>query len=566
MRTFDPQIKYRLQELMDAKAISYAHMYPPARNSIKVIFPTEKDLDKVINQAVYFITNHFEPKISLKLKANRTVFCTNLDPSILGQYTKEDIKEELTEQGWKVKEIFIMQSKKSFKIEMMEQKQAKEFIKNSNTSIGHIQLKDDNKEQETDPTINQCWECGQLNPDHNSRDCTGTKICLKCGDNSHKFFDCSIPKEVNKMSELQKAARFCAACRKKTDHTSLDHRYCPKKREIIRERARLARESKLEEQNKHKKETELIKKVLDLTDKKEWPALTISNTQQTQVITIVTCALLDEATNPGVFSRKLEEGCTLNHIPPIKYRLEANTAQNFLSAIAGAKMQQSYKPIQGTLIQPPSASSTPRSRAKRTETKRIMDQDPIEQENLNHAFLVQEEKKQRQNRQRAHKQLFQATTYQHNLLESTELVQPNNQATPNKDTTQQLKEIRTGRATTEDFKILQQNLENNPLIIKTMGKQVETKEKITTLDKLSIILNNVEIFSNPEWIEEIREATKLLISAGFSKKEIKIKYKQEPETQEQLNKSPGRFGELLVNTCFYQNDLEMDSNKIVKLD
>ena len=105
-------------------------------------------------------------------------------------------------------------------------------------------------------------------------------------------------------------------------------------------------------------------------------------------------------------------------------------------------MQQLYKPTQGTLMQPPSASSTPRSFAKRTDTKRTMEQDSIEQDNLNHAFLEQEEKNQQQNYQGAHKQLFQASTYQHNLLESIELVQqPNNQATPNKDTAQQHKEM-----------------------------------------------------------------------------------------------------------------------------
>ena len=122
MRKFNPQITKRIQELMDEKAISYIHMYPPARNSIKAIFPTEKEIDKVFNHADHFKNNNFEPRLSLKLKANRTVFCTNLDPSLLELYTKEDIKASLTEQNWRVKDIYIMKSKKSFKIEMKDQK------------------------------------------------------------------------------------------------------------------------------------------------------------------------------------------------------------------------------------------------------------------------------------------------------------------------------------------------------------------------------------------------------------------------------------------------------------
>merc|ERR1711895_91647 len=54
--------------------------------------------------------------------------------------------------------------------------------------------------------------------------------------------------------------------------------------------------------------------------------------------------------------------------------------------------------------------------------------------------------------------------------------------------TLQAASIGAGEATIEDFKILQQNLESNQFIIKTLENQVETKEKITTLDKLATIL------------------------------------------------------------------------------
>ena len=231
-----------------------------------------------------------------------------------------------------------------------------------------------------------------------------------------------------------------------------------------------------------------------------------TNTQQTQIATIISCALLDEASQPGTFNQKLDEACKINNLPIVKYNLEPNTAQNFFAAITGSQKINRSQVI-----------NRPRSSVMKQDTQ---DRNSLKQINLEKIKRREEE----------------------------------TQLKPNQATLQEAS-IGTGIATIEDLKILQQNLENNQLIIKTMGKQVETKEKITTLDKLSTILNHVEVFSNPEWIEEIRKATKLLISAGFSKKEIKINYKQEPETREQFDKSPGRVGDLIFNTYFFQNDL-----------
>ena len=60
-----------------------------------------------------------------------------------------------------------MNSKKSFKIEMAERQMAKEFL-TKKTHINNIILPEESKEPETDPTINQCWDCGQINPNHSS--------------------------------------------------------------------------------------------------------------------------------------------------------------------------------------------------------------------------------------------------------------------------------------------------------------------------------------------------------------------------------------------------------------
>ena len=364
IRENNPIIKNRLQTLLDAKCITYSHMYDPARNSIKVIFPSENEIEKVMKNNEHFKNEHFTPKPSLALKANRTVFCTNLDPALLSTYTdKNEIKNMLQEQNWKIENIYFMKSKRSFKIEMKNRKQAKEFIKNPHTHIGGIKLTDDNKEPEIDPTINQCWECGQLEPNHKPKFCPGPKICLKCGCTDHKFFECPIPKDIKDMSESEKAARYCATCRKKTDHTTLDHKYCPIKREQLREKARTAREKRMEEKDKITRETELITRALDMSNKQEWPSLSMNiNSQQTKMTTIITCALIDEACKPGIFNKKLKEACKNNNLPVVTYNLEPDTAQNFLAAMTSSQNKSNIqiKDIPLSTTASPLNTSTPK--------------------------------------------------------------------------------------------------------------------------------------------------------------------------------------------------------------
>ena len=110
------------------------------KNSIKVIFPTETEIDKVMNASEYFKMHNLNPKMNLKSKNNRTVFCKNLDPAILSTYNGEEIKNMILQQGWNIKEVYIIRNKNALKIVMKELKQVQEFIDSSNTQIGKIQF------------------------------------------------------------------------------------------------------------------------------------------------------------------------------------------------------------------------------------------------------------------------------------------------------------------------------------------------------------------------------------------------------------------------------------------
>ena len=67
--------KTQLKALLDSMEIHTTRIYNPSYNSIKVIFPTENELNKVMGRRAFCEQHGYIPKISMALKATRTVFC-----------------------------------------------------------------------------------------------------------------------------------------------------------------------------------------------------------------------------------------------------------------------------------------------------------------------------------------------------------------------------------------------------------------------------------------------------------------------------------------------------------
>ena len=333
----DREIKVTVQQKLDQKGIKASRIYEPGRNSIKVIFLSEVELNKVLDNEEHFTRANLYPKLSITLKASRTVFCGGFDPALLENSSKEDIQTILETNNWKIKGVYILRSGKSFKVEFRTKEQAYKFI-NTQTNIEGVMLKPEHKEIEVDPIINQCWVCGRINPNHGSGECSNTQRCLRCGERGHKFFNCNIPRKIEDMTERQRAKRYCIPCGTQGNHTSMDHTACPTKREIIRGRTAEARSKRGEEIQNDKRDVELITRVFNYTNKDAWPQLQ-HNPDQTKVSTIVTLALLDEAVNPGIFQSKLSRSCEQNNIPKVKYTLEPNTATAFYNTLCGAATQ-----------------------------------------------------------------------------------------------------------------------------------------------------------------------------------------------------------------------------------
>ena len=95
----DERVKTTLQTLLARKNISTSRLYNPTRNSLKVIFPSEVELNKVLENKEMFLSENLTPQLSLSVKATRTIFCAGFDRAILQTYSREDIKTILVNGG-----------------------------------------------------------------------------------------------------------------------------------------------------------------------------------------------------------------------------------------------------------------------------------------------------------------------------------------------------------------------------------------------------------------------------------------------------------------------------------
>ena len=182
----DRGIKVAVQKKLDEKNIKSSRIFPPGRNSVKVIFLSETELNKVLDNEGHFTAANLYPKLSITFKANRTVFCGGFDPALMENCSQENIQAILETNNWNVKGIYMMRSGKSFKVEFRTKEQAHKFI-NTQTNIEGVMIKPEHKELEVDPTIRQCWVCGRINPNHGSGECSNTQRCLRCGRGAQIF-------------------------------------------------------------------------------------------------------------------------------------------------------------------------------------------------------------------------------------------------------------------------------------------------------------------------------------------------------------------------------------------
>ena len=325
------QIKSKLTTIFDNIRVPVDRFFAPSYETIKVVIRNEADIDKVFGNKDKFNDKGFEARLSMALRASLTVFIAGYDPALTQVYNADAIKQKLVDEGWKVMSVYVLQSKKAFKILMKNKEEVKKFLEMETVSIGNIQIAKKNINKEVNPIIPQCWGCGQIRAGHNKDTCRN-KVCLKCNSNAHDFTNCDIPKDPSKRNTGHKEKLYCVPCGLRGDHTSLDHRACPTKRGIVRERIMECRKQREEEEARLEKEKQTMKKAFEYISS-EFPQLPQRTNNNIGHATLITLALLDEAVNPGCFQVKLDKACEDNNIEKIQYKPEPETAKAVFNAI-----------------------------------------------------------------------------------------------------------------------------------------------------------------------------------------------------------------------------------------
>ena len=176
----------------------------------------------------------------MQLRYARTVFCYGFDTGLLGACDAETIKNCLIDAtpSWEVSNVYILQSKRSMKIEFKSRTIANKFLELKSINICGSRIENHHMEPEVDPSIDQCYNCGSINPGHTREQCPHPRCCLRCGYEGHLFFQCQLIPNIppSQYSEYHKGQSYCIPCQKANGHCSLNHRVCPVKRNIIKNR------------------------------------------------------------------------------------------------------------------------------------------------------------------------------------------------------------------------------------------------------------------------------------------------------------------------------------------
>ena len=295
---------------------------------------SENIVENIFSHNDYFISKGFQPNLTIQLRTARTVFCYGFDDSLLRACDSETIKQSLIDASpsWEVSSVYILQSKRSMKIEFKSRTIANNFLEMQSINISGIRIESHNMEPEVDPSIDQCYNCGILDPGHTREQCPYPPSCLRCGYEGHLFFQCQLIPNIppSQYSEYHKNQAYCIPCRNANGHCSLNHRACPVKRNMIKNRILENRSNRAKVNAEKNKGSELGKQIADELSKiKEWPCLPAQANILESSITmsaIITLAMIEEAHCQGSFQTSLDKACTVNNFPKFKYDLDHDAA------------------------------------------------------------------------------------------------------------------------------------------------------------------------------------------------------------------------------------------------
>ena len=196
------------------------------------------------------------------------------------------------------------------KIEFNSRAVTNRFLEENSVNVCGIRIEKHQMEPEVDPSIDQCYNCGIIEPGHTRDQCPHSACCMRCGYEGHLFFQCqSIPNiPPSQYSEHHKYQAYCIPCRAADGHCSLNHRACPIKKNIIKNRIFNNRTLRANAYEEKKKESELGKKIaIELTNLNEWPKPPAQEKlpePSLAMTAIITLAMVEEAHCQGSFQKR----------------------------------------------------------------------------------------------------------------------------------------------------------------------------------------------------------------------------------------------------------------------
>ena len=325
-------IKNELEKCFTEKGILISRVYDPSYKYIKVLLNSESVVEKVFDCSEYFTSKGFEPNLTIQLRTARTVFCYGFDISLLEACDPETIKQALIEVGWEVSNVYVLQSKRSMKIEFKSRSSANKFLEVKAINVCGIRLENHQIEPEVDPSIDQCYNCGIIEPGHTREQCQHRPCCMRCGYEGHLFFQCELIPNISPSdySEYHNNQAYCISCRAANGHCSLNHRACPVKKNIIKNRILENRSNRAYLSEEKNKESELGKQIaIELANINEWPTVKAKpNIPEPSLAmsAIITLAMVEEAQCQGSFQAGLDKACDANNFPKFKYELNHEAA------------------------------------------------------------------------------------------------------------------------------------------------------------------------------------------------------------------------------------------------
>ena len=129
------------------------------------------------------------------------------------------------------------------------------------------------------------------------------------------FFQCEYIPNIppSQYSEYHKNQAWCITCKAADGHCSLNHRACPVKKNIIKDRILNKRNLRANEQVEKEKESELGKQIaIELVNLNEWPkppTREILPEPTLAMSAIITLAMVEEVHCKGTFQNNIDKAC-----------------------------------------------------------------------------------------------------------------------------------------------------------------------------------------------------------------------------------------------------------------